>query len=222
MENKRTAVTVYDVTYELANKTLAKNLNTMLKCIDGVNRKTWEYATAVYTIVDGELYTDDFKDLKAFAEAINVSPASLTKYVKACKFRMVNVPEYAKTLAAKNYEVNAEEFDKGFTVNKCYLLQALTDKELLTKFLEYLEEKGLLDTFYKLSERKFEELVKEFKDSLEPAKDEEPTEPESVEDKQDDEEVTDYADIFYQGFNYKVPMAVLEIYKVGDEQEVEG
>lgn len=215
MTTKRTAITIYNQTYELANKSLAKNLNTMVNAMNGLKTKTWEYAQALANIFNNKYYEDDFKDKKEFCKAIGLAESSSTKYIMACDFRAVSIPAYIKGLKDNGIEVSEDEVKNGFSVNKCYYLQALVKKDLFVDFLLYIGDETT-QRLYTMSERELETLLKEFKN-----KDKAPKEETEETSEETSEAVEDVADIYYQGNTYSIPLSVLNKYLVKNVEETE-
>ena len=60
-ETKKTAVVLYNTTYEVANKDLARNLNSMINAMNGLKTKTWEYAQALANIFNNKYYESKYK-----------------------------------------------------------------------------------------------------------------------------------------------------------------
>ena len=212
-KTEKTAITLYNQTYELANKSLAKNLNTMVNAMNGLKTKTWEYAQALANIFNNKYYEDDFKDKKEFCKAIGLAESSSTKYIMACDFRAVSIPAYIKGLKDNGVEVSEDEVKNGFSVNKCYYLQVLVEKELFVEFLDFIGDDA--DKLHLISERKLEELLKAFKNKDKEQPQEQPKDAvvsESVE----TEAVVDNVELWFQDEKYIIPRKVLESYKVTD------
>ena len=213
---KKTAVVLYNTTYEVANKDLAKNLNSMINAMNGLKTKTWEYAQALANIFNNKYYEDDFKDKKEFCKAIGLAESSSTKYIMACDFRAVSIPAYIKGLKDNGLEVSEDEVKNGFSVNKCYYLQALVKKNLFVDFLLYIGDETT-QRLYTMSERELETLLKEFKN-----KDKSSDETAETEEKEETAEaVEDKAEIYYQGCTYSIPLSVLNKYLVKNVEETE-
>lgn len=212
-ETKKTAVVLYNTTYEVANKDLARNLNSMINAMNGLKTKTWEYAQALANIFNNKYYEDDFKDKKEFCKAIGLAESSSTKYIMACDFRAVSIPAYIKGLKDNGVEVSEDEVKNGFSVNKCYYLQALVKKNLFVDFLLYIGDETT-QRLYTMSERELETLLKEFKN-----KDKTPKEETEETSEETSEAVNDVAEIYYQGCTYAIPMDILNKYLVKNVEE---
>ena len=216
MTTKRTAITIYNQTYELANKSLAKNLGTMIEAMNGLKKNTWKYAQALANIFNNKYYEDDFKDKKEFCKTIGLAESSSTKYVMACDFKAVSIPEYIKGLHDNGVDVSDDVVYDGFSVNKCYYLQALVKKNVFVDFLLYIGNETA-NRLYSMSERELEALLKEFKN-----KDKSSDETAETEEKEETAEaVEDVADIYYQGNTYSIPLSVLNKYLVKNVEEQE-
>lgn len=199
--------------FELSNKDLSKNLNNMVIAMQSLKTNTWKYAQAIANIVNGELYKDDFKTRKAFTDSIGLKESLCSKYVKACDFKAISVHTYIMNLKLDNPNINEEEVINGFSVNKCYYLQVLVEKELFVEFLDFIGEEA--DKLHIMSERKLEELIKAFKNK---DKEEPQQEPNDVVEEATAEEtqVNDNVELWFQDEKYIIPRKILESYKVTD------
>ena len=134
----------------------------------------------------------------------------------ACDFRAVSIPAYIKGLKDNGVEVSEDEVKNGFSVNKCYYLQALVKKNLFVDFLLYIGDETT-QRLYTMSERELETLLKEFKN-----KDKASDEVAETEEKEEaTEAVEDKAEIYYQGCTYSIPLSVLNKYLVKNVEEKE-
>lgn len=199
--------------FALTNADLSKELTTMVDAMQSLKSNTWKYAQAVTNIVNHELYKDDFKTRKAFTDSIGLKEALCSKYVKACDFKAVSVHTYIMNLKLENPNINEEEVINGFSVNKCYYLQVLVEKELFVEFLDFIGEEA--DKLHTMSERKLEELIKAFKNK---DKEEPQQEPSDVveEDTGEEPQADDNVELWFQDEKYIIPRKVLESYKVTD------
>ena len=114
-------------------------------------------------------------------------------------------------LKLDNPNINEEEVINGFSVNKCYYLQVLVEKELFVDFLDFIGEDA--DKLHLISERKLEELLKAFKNK---DKEEPQQEPSDVveEDTGEEPQANDNVELWFQDEKYIIPRKVLESYKV--------
>ena len=135
----------------------------------------------------------------------------------ACDFRAVSIPAYIKGLKDNGVEVSEDEVKNGFSVNKCYYLQALVKKNLFVDFLLYIGDETT-QRLYTMSERELETLLKDFKNK-------DKTSDETAETEETSEEtaeaVEDKAEIYYQGCTYSIPLSVLNKYLVKNVEEKE-
>ena len=215
-ETKKTEIVLYNQKYEVANKNLASNLNEMINAMNGLKKNTWKYAQSIANIFNNKYYEDDFKDKKEFCKAIGLAESSSTKYIMACDFRAVSIPAYIKGLKDNGVEVSEDEVKNGFSVNKCYYLQALVKKNLFVDFLLYIGDETT-QRLFTMSERELETLLKEFKN-----KDKSSDETAETEEKEETSEaVEDKAEIYYQGCTYSIPLSVLNKYLVKNVEEKE-
>ena len=70
-------------TTELTNKKLGAQLNNIKKAVDTGNNQQWKIADAIATIVDDELFVDDFETEGNLAKVIGMSRSNLNKMKKA-------------------------------------------------------------------------------------------------------------------------------------------
>ena len=73
-------------TTELANKKLGTQLNNIKKAVDTGNNQQWKIADAIATIVDDELFIDDFETEGNLAKVLGMSRPNLNKMKKASHY----------------------------------------------------------------------------------------------------------------------------------------
>ena len=73
-------------TTELANKKLGTQLNAIKKAVDTGNNQQWKIADAIATIVDDELFIDDFETEGNLAKVLGMSRPNLNKMKKASHY----------------------------------------------------------------------------------------------------------------------------------------
>ena len=73
-------------TTELANKKLGTQINNIKKAIDTGNASQWKIADAIYTIISGELFVEDFENEKNLAEVLGMSRSNLNKMKRASEY----------------------------------------------------------------------------------------------------------------------------------------
>ena len=73
-------------TTELANKKLCAQLNAIKKAVDTGNNQQWKIADAIATIVDDELFVDDFETEGNLAKVLGMSRPNLNKMKKASHY----------------------------------------------------------------------------------------------------------------------------------------
>lgn len=73
-------------TTELANKKLGTQLNNIKKAVDTGNNQQWKIADAIATIVDDELFVDDFETEGNLAKVLGMSRPNLNKMKKASHY----------------------------------------------------------------------------------------------------------------------------------------
>ena len=104
-------------TTELTNKKLGTQLNNIKKAVDTGNNQQWKIADAIATIVDDELFIDDFETEGNLAKVLGMSRPNLNK--------MKNASHYHKEVA----ELNA------FTLTKVMELLVIPQDEIV-EFLD--------------------------------------------------------------------------------------
>ena len=100
-------------TTELTNKKLGTQLNAIKKAVDTGNNQQWKIADAIATIVDEELFVDDFETEGNLAKVLGMSRPNLNKMKKAS--------HYHKEVA----ELNA------FTLTKVMELLVIPQEEIV-------------------------------------------------------------------------------------------
>ena len=100
-------------TTELTNKKLGTQLNAIKKAVDTGNNQQWKIADAIATIVDDELFVDDFEIEGNLAKVLGMSRPNLNKMKKAS--------HYHKEVA----ELNA------FTLTKVMELLVIPQEEIV-------------------------------------------------------------------------------------------
>ena len=73
-------------TTELANKKLGTQLNAIKKAVDTGHNQQWKIADAIATIVDDELFIDDFETEGNLAKVLGMSRPNLNKMKKASHY----------------------------------------------------------------------------------------------------------------------------------------
>lgn len=73
-------------TTELTNKKLGTQLNNIKKAVDTGNNQQWKIADAIATIVDDELFIDDFETEDNLAKVLGMSRPNLNKMKKASHY----------------------------------------------------------------------------------------------------------------------------------------
>ena len=104
-------------TTELTNKKLGTQLNNIKKAVDNGNNQQWKIADAIATIVDDELFVDDFETENNLAKVLGMSRPNLNKMKKA-----------------SHYHNEVEELN-NFTLTKVMEL-LIIPKEKIVEFLD--------------------------------------------------------------------------------------
>ena len=73
-------------TTELTNKKLGTQLNNIKKAVDTGNNQQWKIADAIATIVDDELFIDDFETEGNLAKVLGMSRPNVNKMKKASHY----------------------------------------------------------------------------------------------------------------------------------------
>ena len=73
-------------TTELTNKKLGTQWNNIKKAVDAGNNQQWKIADAIATIVDDELFVDDFETEGNLAKVLGMSRPNLNKMKKASHY----------------------------------------------------------------------------------------------------------------------------------------
>lgn len=195
-------LTIYGANYEISNIDLVKEVNTMVKAFNGLNKSTWQYAYACYNVIEKKLYQDDFKNIDDFAKALGTNKSAMSKYYNGVKC-------YLEIFKGRYTE-------EQMTVSKCYLISTLQDD--LYNFLSWLPKETQLDL---ITIRQLEELIKKFKDMMKGTERTETEETETTETEETDN--INYVDaILEDGFLmvtirnkvYQIPLNDLEEYKI--------
>ena len=100
-------------TTELTNKKLATQLNAIKNAVDTGNNQQWKIADAIATIVDDELFVDDFETEGNLAKVIGMSRPNLNKMKKA-----------------SHYHKEVEELN-AFTLTKVMELLVIPQEEIV-------------------------------------------------------------------------------------------
>ena len=107
-------------TTELVNKKLGAQLNNIKKAVETGNNQQWKIADAIATIVDDELFIDDFESEKNLASVLCMSRSNLNK--------MKNASHYHKEVS----ELNA------FTLSKVMELLVIPKEDIVAFLDEYM------------------------------------------------------------------------------------
>ena len=100
-------------TMELTNKKLGTQLNNIKKAVDTGNNQQWKIADAIATIVDNELFIDDFETEGNLAKVLGMSRPNLNKMKKA-----------------SHYHKEVEELN-SFTLTKVMELLVIPQEEIV-------------------------------------------------------------------------------------------
>lgn len=175
----------------VTNTRLKTQLTNINKAMTASNKASWDLCKAFHEIVTGELFEQDFKTEKAFAEFVGVSKGQMNKMHRAYT--------YHKMLVDFNEKLT------GLTVFKVMELLPIQEDELTA----FVKELDIDDTWTTLDIR---ESVKEWTSAIEvdDTDDDESEEAEESEVKQDSNTskvVVDTAkSVLYDGKYYMIPL----------------
>ena len=119
MEKNMLELTTINTT-ELVNKKLGTQLNNIKKAVETGNNQQWKIADAIATIVDNELFIDDFESEKNLASVLGMSRSNLNK--------MKNASHYHNEVV----ELNA------FTLSKVMELLVIPKEDIVSFLDEYM------------------------------------------------------------------------------------
>lgn len=181
---------------QLQNKSLKKELVTILKAMENISKSTWTYAKAMHTIVEDELYIDDYKNIKEFAEkCVKVAPSTMTKYTNAVK-GMKELEKFGYT-------------ENDFTVSKANILYTLGEN--MKAYVEYAKANNFRIDL--MSEKEMVNNIKKYLNGNDEAIENGSSENASSEEK---EEII--IEIKLDGKIYQIPEKVLQKYEVKEEE----
>lgn len=198
------SITIYGCNYEIANVDLVKEVNTMIKAFNGLNKSTWQYAYACYNVIERKLYEDDFKNIDEFAKAVGTTKSVMSKYYNGVKC-------YLEIFKGRYTE-------EEMTVSKCYLISTLNED--VYNFLSWLPKETKLEL---ISIRQLEELIKKFKDLMKGTDRTETEETETTETETEETDNLNYIDaiiednflmVTIKNKVYQIPLNELEDYRV--------
>lgn len=139
-------------TTSLTNKKLAKELNTIQKCILTVGKSEWGFAKSVDIIMNDELYKDDFETDKQFADVLGISKSSLSKAQRSvqrvkefdCLRDENGNPIYSLSKVEEMLPVAVDDFNDFITGYEIY--PSLTTKEIREAVQCYKEDKKAIES----------------------------------------------------------------------------
>ena len=138
-------------TTTLTNKKLAKELNTIQKCMLTVGKSEWGFAKSVAVIMGEELYKEDFETDKKLADALGVAKSTLSKAHRSVQ-RVVEFealrdesgnPIYSLAKVQEMLPVSVDDFNdflSGYEINP-----SMTVKEIRESVQCYKEDKKAID-----------------------------------------------------------------------------
>lgn len=138
-------------TTTLTNKKLAKELNTIQKCMLTVGKSEWGFAKSVAVIMGEELYKEDFETDKKLADALGISKSTLSKAYRSVQ-RVVEFealrddsgnPIYSLAKVQEMLPVSVDDFNdflSGYEIKP-----SMTAKEIRESVQCYKEDKKAID-----------------------------------------------------------------------------
>lgn len=133
--------------YAITNKDLNKNLERMIRALQSVKKGHWSFAKALYNIKVNQLYQDDFGTMENFYKAMDgIDKTFGSKCISAVDC-LVNV--------LVNYGYNED----NISVSNAYGLARL--REDLVPFLEKYNN----ISFGEMTQRKLEEMIRDWKNA---------------------------------------------------------
>ena len=138
-------------TTTLTNKKLAKELNTIQKCMLTVGKSEWGFAKSVAVIMGEELYKEDFETDKKLADALGISKSILSKAHRSVQ-RVVEFealrdesgnPIYSLAKVQEMLPVSVDDFNdflSGYEINP-----SMTVKKIREAVQCYKEDKKAID-----------------------------------------------------------------------------
>ena len=138
-------------TTTLTNKKLAKELNTIQKCMLTVGKSEWGFAKSVAVIMGEELYKEDFETDKKLADALGIAKSTLSKAHRSVQ-RVVEFealrdesgnPIYSLAKVQEMLPVSVDDFNdflSGYEINP-----SMTVKEIRESVQCYKEDKKAID-----------------------------------------------------------------------------
>ena len=188
---------------QLQSKELRSSLSKMLDAMAGMHKNQWKYAIQLNNIVVGEYYKPDFDSMTSFAKAIGLDKSSVSRYVSAVRI-MVNDITPLTGLTFEN-----------IPYSKAGRIASVKD---VKDFLKVSKIDLVTCTV-----RDLEKAIKDYKSSLETAK-EEPAQEETVKEEtvKEENEVMSFTGHYddskawfeINGIQFIIPLDVLTEYKV--------
>ena len=139
-------------TTTLTNKKLAKELNTIQKCMLTVGKSEWGFAKSVAVIMSEELYKEDFETDKKLEDALGVAKSTLSKAHRSVQ-RVVEFealrdengnPIYSLAKVQEMLHVSVDDFNdflSGYEINP-----NMTVKEIREAVQCYKEDKKAIES----------------------------------------------------------------------------
>ena len=132
-------------TTELTNKKLGTQLNNIKKAVDTGNNQQWKIADAIATIVDDELFIDDFETEGNLAKVLGMSRQNLNKMKKASHYHkeVAELNAFTLTKVMELLVIPQEQivdFLDGDMITILELVEKLEEAELLA-LKEYIEKR---------------------------------------------------------------------------------
>ena len=158
-------------TTTLTNKKLAKELNTIQKCMLTVGKSEWGFAKSVAVIMSEELYKEDFETDKKLADALGIAKSTLSKAHRAVQ-RVVEFealrdesgnPIYSLAKLQEMLPVSVDDFNdflSGYEINP-----SMTVKKIRECVQCYKEDKKAIETGGSEAEPSNDEIMEEIRNT---------------------------------------------------------
>lgn len=143
----------------LKNKSLIGQLKVMQDSKLEYTKSNWKLASAMWNVVQGELFKDDFKSLTEFYKFVGMSKSNATELVKAYGFMNKHM------LIPTNKQGKPAFAEISGTVGVAYELSKLSEEDYKS-FEKWFISGHADDTIWNYSKPDVVELIKEWRNSL--------------------------------------------------------
>lgn len=186
----------------LTNKELSKEVKTIIIAKNDIENNRWMVAGSIATILNDDLWKDDFESQKQFAQALGFDNSTITEMKKAY-----------------NYAVENGVDTDMWTIGKVYQLSKVSDRERFMEWLAGIENPiTSLEELAKLSDKAVKTLVHEYNEFIKKLDAGETAETEETE-TAENEETAEPVEVEMVTFSigdkvYSIPADVLASYEI--------